>query len=120
MTVNRALALDRLKISKAQNERVGWRSTQVVGGHLKQVEVPEHLNTSWNNIRYMNHHEKKPGTTATNQQFNNSRYVFTSLARSSLARTRARESWPPAVPETIRMDPCDSKGYTHTHLPVLE
>ena len=90
MTVNRALALDRLKISKAQNERVGWRSTQVVGGHLKQIEALEKMNTSWNNIRDMNHNETNQGTTATNQQFNNSRYVFTSLA---LARTRARESW---------------------------
>ena len=81
MMANRALALDKLKISQAQNERVGWRSTHVVGGHLKQVEVPEHLDTSWNNIRHVNHRETNQGTTATNPQFNNSRYVFTSLAR---------------------------------------
>ena len=47
---------------------------------LALYEVPESLNTSWN-IRYMNHHETNQGATATNQQFNNSRYVFTSVAR---------------------------------------
>ena len=36
---------------------------------LALYEVPENLNTSWNNIRYMNHHETNQGTTATNQQF---------------------------------------------------
>ena len=38
------------------------------------------MNTDFrNNIMHMNHHETIQGTTATNQQLNNSRYVYTSL-----------------------------------------
>ena len=68
---------------------------------LALYEVPENLNTSWNNIRYMNHHETNQGTTATTQQFNNSRYVFTSLARGLRWPGRAAGSPGPLLLQTV-------------------
>ena len=85
---------------------------------LTPDEVPENVNTSWNNNRYMNHHETNQGTTATNQQFNNSRYVFTSLAHGLRWPGRAPGSPGPLLlknesqSETLQKEPCDSKGYT--------
>ena len=63
----------------------------------------------------MNHHKTNQGTTTTNQQFNYSRYVYTSLVRGL---TRTRESWPPAYKNQQIL--CDSKGSTHTQFIVFQ
>ena len=52
-----------------------------------------------NNIRHMNH-ETNQGTTATNQQLKQQQVrLHLPGARSSLARTRTRESWLPDLCE---------------------
>ena len=79
------------------------------------LTVVENLNTSWNNIRYMNHHETNQGTTATNQQFNNSSYVFTSLARGLRWPGRAPGSPGPLHGNCTMKIQCPwIRGLTHT------
>ena len=50
----------KLKISRAQNKK-RTSDSMTAKRALALYEVPENLNTSWNSIRYMNHHETNQG-----------------------------------------------------------
>ena len=84
---------------------------------LALYKVPENLNTSWNNIRYMNHHETNQGTTAIAGTFSPPwRAVFVGQdARQGVLPPCCDTKWKGKPEKSKRIPIIRRVTHTHTH-----